>query len=201
MSWLTLHKCDIPTNGTSPVYDSFYQRNSTILVLCYVCSQVNLGHHTHWVCFWYFNVLCYVCSQVKLVQHTYSCLFGTFLCNSLREREEERIREKTSSVWSLLKPQNKRFYNYLYCPSSEQVSLPSHYWNLKTRGSTITCTVQAWTVEFAKLLLKPQSMRFYDYLYCPSSVEVSLLSHYWNHKTKGSTVTCIVLALTNPINK
>uniref|UniRef100_A0A671S6G7 phosphatidylinositol-3,5-bisphosphate 3-phosphatase n=1 Tax=Sinocyclocheilus anshuiensis TaxID=1608454 RepID=A0A671S6G7_9TELE len=40
---------------------------------------------------------------VKLVQHTYSCLFGTFLCNSVKEREEQRVQEKTCSVWSLLR--------------------------------------------------------------------------------------------------
>uniref|UniRef100_A0A3Q2QAH9 phosphatidylinositol-3,5-bisphosphate 3-phosphatase n=1 Tax=Fundulus heteroclitus TaxID=8078 RepID=A0A3Q2QAH9_FUNHE len=40
---------------------------------------------------------------VKLVQHTYSCLFGTFLCNSGKEREDRHVQERTCSVWSLLR--------------------------------------------------------------------------------------------------
>ncbi|XP_065107130.1 phosphatidylinositol-3,5-bisphosphate 3-phosphatase MTMR3 isoform X1 [Paramisgurnus dabryanus] len=61
---------------------------------------------------------------VKLVQHTYSCLFGTFLCNSLKEREEQQVQEKTCSVWSLLRPTNPAFLNILYSPRSETVLHP-----------------------------------------------------------------------------
>nr|XP_005171779.4 myotubularin-related protein 3-like [Danio rerio]XP_021332390.1 myotubularin-related protein 3-like [Danio rerio] len=61
---------------------------------------------------------------VKLVQHTYSCLFGTFLCNSVKEREEQRVQEKTCSVWSLLRPANQSFHNILYSPRSETVLRP-----------------------------------------------------------------------------
>ncbi|XP_016401851.1 myotubularin-related protein 3-like [Sinocyclocheilus rhinocerous] len=61
---------------------------------------------------------------VKLVQHTYSCLFGTFLCNSVKEREEQRVQEKTCSVWSLLRPANTSFHNILYSPRSETVLHP-----------------------------------------------------------------------------
>ncbi|KAK1787898.1 hypothetical protein P4O66_016372, partial [Electrophorus voltai] len=61
---------------------------------------------------------------VKLVQHTYSCLFGTFLCNSGKEREERRVSEKTCSVWSLLQPANRAFHNILYSPHSETVLHP-----------------------------------------------------------------------------
>ncbi|XP_076867856.1 phosphatidylinositol-3,5-bisphosphate 3-phosphatase MTMR3 isoform X2 [Brachyhypopomus gauderio] len=61
---------------------------------------------------------------VKLVQHTYSCLFGTFLCNSSREREERRVVEKTCSAWSLLQPANRAFQNILYSPHSETVLHP-----------------------------------------------------------------------------
>ncbi|XP_032899058.1 myotubularin-related protein 3 isoform X4 [Amblyraja radiata] len=61
---------------------------------------------------------------VKLVQHTYSCLFGTFLCNSAKEREAKHTRERTCSVWSLLRPANKAFRNLLYSSQSETVLHP-----------------------------------------------------------------------------
>ncbi|KAI4877414.1 hypothetical protein NFI96_011718 [Prochilodus magdalenae] len=61
---------------------------------------------------------------VKLVQHTYSCLFGTFLCNSGKEREERGVLENTCSVWSLLQPANRAFHNILYSPHSETVLHP-----------------------------------------------------------------------------
>ncbi|XP_060768449.1 myotubularin-related protein 3 isoform X2 [Neoarius graeffei] len=61
---------------------------------------------------------------VKLVQHTYSCLFGTFLCNSGKEREEQGVLENTCSVWSLLQPAKRAFHNILYSPLSEMVLHP-----------------------------------------------------------------------------
>ncbi|KAJ8395639.1 hypothetical protein AAFF_G00031200 [Aldrovandia affinis] len=61
---------------------------------------------------------------LKLVQHTYSCLFGTFLCNSGRERGEGRLQERTCSVWSLLRPTNRAFQNILYSSHSETVLHP-----------------------------------------------------------------------------
>ncbi|XP_060048826.1 myotubularin-related protein 3 isoform X3 [Erinaceus europaeus] len=61
---------------------------------------------------------------VKLVQHTYSCLFGTFLCNNAKERGERHTRERTCSVWSLLRAGNKAFGNLLYSSQSEAVLYP-----------------------------------------------------------------------------
>ncbi len=66
-----------------------------------------------------------VCVQVKLVQHTYSCLFGTFLCNSGKEREDRHVQERTCSVWSLLRPANRTLRNMLYSSHSETVRPPS----------------------------------------------------------------------------
>lgn len=54
---------------------------------------------------------------VKLLQHTYSCLFGTFLCNTIQERIELKLDQSTASVWNLLN--DKMFYNQLYAPSAE----------------------------------------------------------------------------------
>ncbi|KAM9858722.1 phosphatidylinositol-3,5-bisphosphate 3-phosphatase MTMR3 isoform 2-T2 [Aulostomus maculatus] len=61
---------------------------------------------------------------VKLVQHTYSCLFGTFLCNSGKEREDRHVQERTCSVWSLLRPANRSLRNMLYSSQSETVLHP-----------------------------------------------------------------------------
>ncbi|XP_072770361.1 phosphatidylinositol-3,5-bisphosphate 3-phosphatase MTMR3-like isoform X1 [Nerophis lumbriciformis] len=61
---------------------------------------------------------------VKLVQHTYSCLFGTFLCNSGKEREDCHVQERTCSVWSLLRPANRTLRNMLYSSHSETVLHP-----------------------------------------------------------------------------
>uniref|UniRef100_A0A8C2Q9M9 phosphatidylinositol-3,5-bisphosphate 3-phosphatase n=1 Tax=Cyprinus carpio TaxID=7962 RepID=A0A8C2Q9M9_CYPCA len=61
---------------------------------------------------------------VKLAQHTYSCLFGTFLCNSRKEREDRHIQERTCSVWSLLRAANRSFRNMLYSSHSETVLHP-----------------------------------------------------------------------------
>uniref|UniRef100_H3D1L3 phosphatidylinositol-3,5-bisphosphate 3-phosphatase n=1 Tax=Tetraodon nigroviridis TaxID=99883 RepID=H3D1L3_TETNG len=61
---------------------------------------------------------------VKLVQHTYSCLFGTFLCNSGKERVDLHIQERTCSVWSLLRPANRSLRNMLYSSHSEIVLHP-----------------------------------------------------------------------------
>ena len=57
--------------------------------------------------------------MVKLARHVYSCLFGTFLCNSERDRETEQIRENTYSIWSFLRDGNKLFRNYLYNPAED----------------------------------------------------------------------------------
>ncbi|KAJ8285782.1 hypothetical protein GJAV_G00030880 [Gymnothorax javanicus] len=61
---------------------------------------------------------------VKLVQHTYSCLYGTFLCNSAKEREDNHIQERTCSVWSMLRPANRALRNMLYSSHSETVLHP-----------------------------------------------------------------------------
>ena len=40
--------------------------------------------------------------QVKLAHHCYSRLFGTFLGNCEREREEKKVSHRTLSVWPIL---------------------------------------------------------------------------------------------------
>ncbi|ODN00265.1 Myotubularin-related protein 3 [Orchesella cincta] len=56
---------------------------------------------------------------VKLAQHTYSNLFGTFICNTAKERQACGLERLTHSVWRFLRaPANaQKFRNnlYLYC--------------------------------------------------------------------------------------
>ncbi|KAL8604616.1 hypothetical protein ACOMHN_013396 [Nucella lapillus] len=61
---------------------------------------------------------------IKLVQHTYSCLFGNFLFNTCRARQKEFQTNPTSSVWTLLHPDNPKFHNPLFNPSATEVLKP-----------------------------------------------------------------------------
>ncbi|PVD33089.1 hypothetical protein C0Q70_08538, partial [Pomacea canaliculata] len=64
---------------------------------------------------------------VKLVQHSHSCLFGTFLFNTICEQECETSTNPTASVWSLLHPRNPKFLNPLYCPTQDKHVLYPEY--------------------------------------------------------------------------
>ncbi|OUC48617.1 hypothetical protein D917_06043, partial [Trichinella nativa] len=50
---------------------------------------------------------------VKLAQHAYSGLFGTFLCNSIAERRQLTIPQRSFSVWDYLNVSNGQFRNFL----------------------------------------------------------------------------------------
>lgn len=62
---------------------------------------------------------------VKLVQHTYSCLFGTFLCNTLKARLKNSVKERTCSVWSLVVVEGSKYRNFLYDSKTDKVLYPS----------------------------------------------------------------------------
>ncbi|XP_065055480.1 myotubularin-related protein 3-like isoform X2 [Rhopilema esculentum] len=51
---------------------------------------------------------------VKLALHTYSCLYGTFLCNNARERQEIKLKQNTSQIWELFKASKNDYKNFLY---------------------------------------------------------------------------------------
>ena len=56
------------------------------------------------------NLLCVV------LDHLYSCLFGTFLCNSHKEREDMKLDQETQSLWSFINSrQRSLFINQMYC--------------------------------------------------------------------------------------
>ena len=57
---------------------------------------------------------------VKLAQHTYSEHFGTFLCNSLKERRDHRVYSQTRSFWNYAAFHRGEFTNHLYAGSREE---------------------------------------------------------------------------------
>ena len=62
---------------------------------------------------------------LKLCYHSYSCLFGTFMCDSMIERVNEHTDERTFSVWSYLNDKNKEIINYLYDDTFDEVLYPN----------------------------------------------------------------------------
>jgi len=59
-----------------------------------------------------------------ILDHLYSCLFGTFLCNTEKERRDMGIKTKTQSLWSFVNTNRSRFLNPMYCkPLDEKVVL------------------------------------------------------------------------------
>jgi len=59
-----------------------------------------------------------------VLDHLYSCLFGTFLCNSEKERRDLGVRAKAQSLWSYVNSCRARFLNPMYCkPLDEKVVL------------------------------------------------------------------------------
>uniref|UniRef100_A0AAG5CVR9 Lateral signaling target protein 2 homolog n=1 Tax=Anopheles atroparvus TaxID=41427 RepID=A0AAG5CVR9_ANOAO len=61
---------------------------------------------------------------IKLAQHSHSCLFGTFLCNTVKERQENSVPDRTFSVWPFLS--GPIYKNHLYVPNRERVLWPAH---------------------------------------------------------------------------
>ena len=72
----------------------------------------------------------------EMMDAVYSCHFGTFLCDSDREREELRLKETTESFWTYVNERQKQFKiysNVFYDPSTDPpVILPDipqlHLW-------------------------------------------------------------------------
>ncbi|EDV34820.2 uncharacterized protein Dana_GF19035, isoform B [Drosophila ananassae] len=61
---------------------------------------------------------------IKMAQHSLSCLFGTFLCNSLKERLDNSVFDRTFSVWPFLA--DTMYRNPLYKHETEKVLWPAH---------------------------------------------------------------------------
>lgn len=60
-----------------------------------------------------------------MAQHVFSCMFGTFLCNSYKERIENSVFDRTYSVWPFLS--GSIYKNPLYVPNREQVLWPAYH--------------------------------------------------------------------------
>ncbi|VDM21322.1 unnamed protein product, partial [Hydatigera taeniaeformis] len=69
---------------------------------------------------------------IKLAIHAYSGLFGTFLCNSELERQENQCASRTCSIWAYLNPNyNWSIINYLYEEKNEVIKPACHISNLE----------------------------------------------------------------------
>lgn len=51
---------------------------------------------------------------ITVVDHLYSCRFGTFLCNTERERVKEEVKSRTVSLWSYINSRQDLYLNPLY---------------------------------------------------------------------------------------
>ena len=77
---------------------------------------------------------------IHVLDHLYSCLFGTFLYNSERERVEHGVRNKTHSLWSYVMREKKLFVNTSFRPDHTNVILPK----------ADTCYFLLWKTYFCR---------------------------------------------------
>ncbi|XP_023287539.1 myotubularin-related protein 2 isoform X2 [Orussus abietinus] len=63
---------------------------------------------------------------ITILDHLYSCRFGTFLFSSERERVQEKVKQRTVSLWSYTNSQLSLYQNPLYwaSPQYQYVLLP-----------------------------------------------------------------------------
>ena len=61
---------------------------------------------------------------IHILDHLYSCLFGTFLYNSERERHEANVRSRTQSLWSYVLRERRLFENSSFRPDHSQALEP-----------------------------------------------------------------------------
>ena len=50
-----------------------------------------------------------------ILDHLYSCLFGTFLFNSEKERRDNKLSTRSQSLWSFINSKRAMFLNPMYC--------------------------------------------------------------------------------------
>ncbi|XP_054914641.1 myotubularin isoform X1 [Poeciliopsis prolifica] len=61
---------------------------------------------------------------LTILDHLYSCRFGTFLYNCESIRDQQELRSKTVSLWSLVNSKMDIYLNPFYTPESGQVLYP-----------------------------------------------------------------------------
>ncbi|CAI7995962.1 Myotubularin-related protein 3 [Geodia barretti] len=84
---------------------------------------------------------------VKMGLHSYSCLYGTLLGNSMKERDGARIGKRTLSLWSLLNPRNPEVVNHLFTTAGPRVLRPE----------ANTRKMELWRAMFLAPCLTPSS--------------------------------------------
>ncbi|XP_078457232.1 phosphatidylinositol-3,5-bisphosphate 3-phosphatase MTMR2-like isoform X1 [Lampetra planeri] len=63
---------------------------------------------------------------IMLLDNLYSCLYGTFIGNCEKGRRQERIRERTVSLWSMVNSRQQEFISPLYDREYTRVLTPAH---------------------------------------------------------------------------
>ncbi|ALC49253.1 CG3632 [Drosophila busckii] len=114
--WLNYGHKFADRSGNGPNSDEVNERCPVFLQWLDLVHQI----HKQYPCSFEFS-LGYL---IKLAQHSLSCLFGTFLCNSLKERIENSVFDRTFSVWPFLA--ETMYRNPLYKHETEKVLWPSH---------------------------------------------------------------------------
>eukprot|EP00993_Chasmostoma_nieuportense_P002268 NODE_307_length_2448_cov_28.707454_g285_i0.p1 GENE.NODE_307_length_2448_cov_28.707454_g285_i0~~NODE_307_length_2448_cov_28.707454_g285_i0.p1 ORF type:complete len:752 (+),score=205.01 NODE_307_length_2448_cov_28.707454_g285_i0:84-2339(+) len=62
-----------------------------------------------------------------IVEHVYACRFGTFLCNSVRDRMLQGVSNRSLSLWDNINAKPHRFYNLLYDKRNPRMLNPSRH--------------------------------------------------------------------------
>ncbi|XP_060662532.1 myotubularin-related protein 4 isoform X1 [Drosophila nasuta] len=114
--WLNFGHKFADRSGNGPNSDEGNERCPVFLQWLDLVHQI----HKQFPCSFEFS-LGYL---IKLAQHSLSCLFGTFLCNSLRERIENSVFDRTFSVWPFLA--ETMYRNPLYKHETDKVLWPAH---------------------------------------------------------------------------
>ncbi|XP_023034870.1 myotubularin-related protein 4 isoform X2 [Drosophila willistoni] len=114
--WLNFGHKFADRSGNGPHSDEVNERCPVFLQWLDLVHQI----HRQYPCSFEFSIG----YLIKLAQHSLSCLFGTFLCNSLRERIESSVFDRTFSVWPFLA--ETMYRNPLYKHETEKVLWPAH---------------------------------------------------------------------------
>ncbi|XP_043865506.1 myotubularin-related protein 3 isoform X2 [Drosophila mojavensis] len=114
--WLNFGHKFADRSGNGPNSDEVNERCPVFLQWLDLVHQI----HKQYPCSFEFSTG----YLIKLAQHSLSCLFGTFLCNSLKERIENSVFDRTFSVWPFLA--ETMYRNPLYKHETEKVLWPAH---------------------------------------------------------------------------
>jgi len=91
---------------------------------------------------------------ITTMDHVYSCKYGTFLCDSEKQRVHQNIKNRTKSLWTYLNHNKKYFVNEYYRSSKEILNglrtTPLTFW----QGYYLRYKEKNWlSTEFKKMRL------------------------------------------------